>query len=139
VIAPVLFELRRLHGEGIGLFSGVELEADASRGLNGVCDFLITKSPRQHIVSRPIVTIVAAKNENLRSGLGQCIAAMVAAELLNQSEPDGARSVHGAVTSGSDWKFLRLTGAEVTIDLVEYHIDNLGKIMGILDQMIRQT
>ena len=31
VIAPVLFELRRLHAGGFGLFSGVELEADASR------------------------------------------------------------------------------------------------------------
>jgi hypothetical protein len=137
VIAPVLFELRRLHGGRIGLFSGVELEVDASRGLNGVCDFLITKSPRQHIVSQPIVTIVEAKYENLRSGLGQCIATMVAAELLNQSEPGGARSIHGVVTIGSDWKFLRLVGPELTLDLVEYHIDNLAKIMGILDHIVR--
>src|SRR5579862_4708179 len=45
VIAPILFELRRMHSGHCGLFSGVELEGDASRGLNGVCDFIITKSP----------------------------------------------------------------------------------------------
>jgi hypothetical protein len=84
-IAPVLLDLRRLHTGHLGLFSGVELEADASRGLNGVCDFVITKSPRQHVLSAPLITIVEAKNDNLRLGLGQCIAAMCAAQLLNQA------------------------------------------------------
>src|SRR5437764_448313 len=73
-IAPVLFELRRLHAGHVGLFSGIELDADPSRGLNGVCDFVITRSPRQHVVSVPLITIIEAKNDNLRTGLGQCIA-----------------------------------------------------------------
>jgi hypothetical protein len=115
----------------------VELEADASRGLNGVCDFLIAKSPRQHVVSLPILTVVEAKNENLRSGMGQCIATMVAAQLLNQSEPGGPALIHGAVTSGNLWKFLRLAGTDLTIDLVEYHIDNPGKILGILHHIVQ--
>src|SRR5207244_6241392 len=84
-IAPVLFELRRRHHGAFALFSGVELNADPGRGLNGVCDFLISRSPLQHVVGVPILTVVAAKNENLRTGLGQCIAAMVAAQLLNQA------------------------------------------------------
>jgi len=110
VIAPVLFELRRLHVGHLGLFSGIELDADASRGLNGVCDFVITKSPRQHIVSAPLITIIEAKNDNLRSGLGQCIAAMCAAQLLNQAASASIAAVYGAVTTGSLWKFLRLRG-----------------------------
>ncbi len=137
VIAPVLLELRRLHPGRFGLFSGVELNVDPSRGLNGVCDFLITKSPQQHVVTAPILSVVAAKNENLRSGLGQCIASMVAAQLLNQASADAPKAVYGAVTTGSLWKFLRLVGAVVTLDLVEYHIDNLGKIMGILSEIVR--
>src|SRR5216684_3800236 len=66
VIAPVLFELRRLHPGHFGLFSGIELDADAARGLNGVCDFIITKSPSQHVLSAPLITINEAKNDNLR-------------------------------------------------------------------------
>src|SRR3954471_11731756 len=58
VIAPVLLELRRLHRGNLGLFSGIELNADPTRGLNGVCDFVIAKSPRQHVVSTPLITIV---------------------------------------------------------------------------------
>ena len=139
VIAPVLFELRRLHAGHVGLFSGIELDADAGRGLTGVCDFVLTKSPRQHVVSAPLMTIVEAKNDNLRSGLGQCIAAMVAAQLINQAASAALPSVYGAVTTGSAWKFLRLQGADVTLDLVEYHIESMGKILGILGQIVEMA
>src|SRR6059058_1353390 len=39
IIAPVLLELRRSLGPKFALFSGVEWEVDAERGLNGYCDF----------------------------------------------------------------------------------------------------
>jgi hypothetical protein len=136
VIAPVLFELRRLHPGGLGLFSGVELDADAARGLNGICDFLITRSARQHVVSAPLIAIIEAKNDNLRSGLGQCIASMVAVQLINQAASAAVATVFGAVTTGTAWKFLRLRTAAVTIDLTEYHIESLGKIMAILGHMV---
>jgi hypothetical protein len=137
VIAPVLFELRHLNLGRIALFSGVELDADAARGLNGVCDFIISKSPRQHVLSAPLITIVEAKNDNLRTGLGQCIAAMVAALLVNQASASPVKTVYGAVTTGSAWKFLRLAGVDVVLDLVEYYIDNLGKILGILNHIVQ--
>ena len=79
IIAPLLLELRRSLKGRFGLFSGVEFNVDASRGLNGFCDFILTKSPRQIILSAPLVAVVEAKNDNLRTGFGQCIAAMVAA------------------------------------------------------------
>jgi hypothetical protein len=137
VIAPVLFELRRMNGGRIALFSGVELAADASRGLNGVCDFVITKSPRQHILSAPVLTIIEAKNDNLRTGLGQCIATMYAAQLLNQASAAPVSVVFGAVTTGSAWKFLRLQGTEIVLDLIEYYIDNAGKILAILNHVVQ--
>jgi len=68
----------------VGLFSGVPLDVDPGKGLNGVCDFLLTKPARQFILSSPVVVIVEAKNDNLRNGLGQCIAATYAATLYNQ-------------------------------------------------------
>jgi hypothetical protein len=136
VIAPVLFELRRLHPGRLGLFSGVELDADAARGLNGICDFLITRSPRQHVISAPLITIIEAKNDNLRSGLGQCIASMCAAQMLNQAAAAAVETVYGAVTTGTAWKFLRLRASDVTLDLTEHHIESLGKIMAILGHMV---
>jgi hypothetical protein len=136
IIAPILLELRRMMGGQFGLFSGIELNADPSRGLNGVCDFIITRRAQQFILTTPLIAIVEAKNDNLRNGLGQCIAAMVAAGLLNQSSPPPP-TVFGVVTTGSTWKFLHLQGSVVTLDLPEYYVDNLGKIMGVLGHMIQ--
>ena len=45
--------------------------------------------------------------------------------------------MYGAATGGSLWTFLRLTGADLTLDRSEYHVDNLGKIMGILAHIVR--
>jgi hypothetical protein len=52
IIAPILLELRRMLGGSFGLFSGIEFDVDAARGLNGFCDFILTKLPRQIVLSR---------------------------------------------------------------------------------------
>jgi hypothetical protein len=96
IIAPVLAELRRLLGGRFGLFSGVEFDVDASRGLNGYCDFILTRSPLQSVLSAPVVAIAEAKDDNLRTGMGQCIAAMVAAWEFN-ARSAAVAAVHGAV------------------------------------------
>ena len=70
IIAPVLAQLRREMGGRFGLFSGVEFDVDASRGLNGFCDFILTRSPLQTVLTAPAVAVVEAKNDNLRGGLG---------------------------------------------------------------------
>jgi hypothetical protein len=136
IIAPVLLELRRLVGDRLGLFSGVPLEGDPERGLTGVCDFLLTTSGLQLVVTAPLVAVVEAKNDNLLSGLGQCIATVVTARLVNEREGMPGRVVYGAVTTGSAWKFLQLAGVDLTIDRREYYIDNVGKVLGILRAMV---
>jgi hypothetical protein len=139
IIAPVLLEVRRLVGDRMGLFSGVALDADPEHGLNGICDFLLTTSGRQLVVTAPVVAIVEAKNDNLLSGLGQCIAAVVAARIVNEREGSMGRVVYGSVTTGSAWKFLRLTASQLTIDRREYYIDNVGKILGILQEVVQHA
>jgi hypothetical protein len=136
IIAPVLSELRRLLGGRFGLFSGIQFDVDASRGLNGYCDFLLTRSPLQSVLTAPVVAIAEAKNDNLRTGMGQCIAEMVAAWEFNARSASTVAVVHGVVTTGSAWKFLRLTGTHVTLDVEEYFIAELGRIMGILAQIL---
>ena len=136
IIAPVLLELRRLLGGAVGLFSGVALDVDPGKGLTGVCDFILTKATHQFILSTPLVTVVEAKNDNLRNGLGQCIAEMYAAALYNQQEGGTIEAVWGVVTTGSAWKFLRLENTTVTLDVKEYYIDNIGKILGVLQHVV---
>jgi hypothetical protein len=137
IIAPLLLELRRSMGDRIALFSGVELAVDPGRGLNGICDFIITKSSRQFVLSSPLIAIVEAKNDNLRSGLGQCIAAMFASQLFNQQASTPIESLFGVVTTGSAWKFLRLQQTVVMLDIREYYIDGASKILGILTHIVQ--
>jgi hypothetical protein len=139
IIAPLLLELRRSMGDRFGLFSGVELAVDPGRGLNGVCDFIITRSARQFILSSPLIAIVEAKNDNLRSGLGQCIASMYAAQIFNQQSSTPIETVFGVVTTGSAWKFLRLQQSVVTLDVKEYYIDNAGKILGVFVHIVQNA
>ncbi len=138
IIAPVLVELRKILAHKISLFSGVELNIDHNKGLNGVCDFIISASNKQIMVTAPIITIVEAKNENIKSGIPQCIAEMYAAQLFNSGKDIALSVIYGAVTTGSSWKFMQLQKNIVIIDFMEYFIDNISKIMAILTYMINK-
>lgn len=105
--------------------------------MNEVCDFLVSKNPEQLFIRAPVITVVEAKNENLKSGFGQCIAEMVAAQLFNQQEETDVAEVYGVITIGTIWRFLRLSGQTVEIDLSEYYIKDVNKILGILSNPIR--
>jgi hypothetical protein len=135
IIAPVLVEVRRLLDRRISLFSGIELTVDQSAGLNGVCDFIIGSAAEQFYLSAPVITIVEAKKEDLVGGIGQCLAEMVAARIFNEREGLPGRTVFGAVTSGSAWKFLKLETDTAYVDVPEYYIADVGKILGVLTWM----
>ncbi len=135
IVAPILIELRELMNRQISLFSGVDFSVDAERGLNGVCDFIISRSPKQLFVSVPVIMLVEAKNDNVKGGLAQCIAEMVAAHLFNVREENQV-TVYGCVTTGSTWKFLKLEETTIFVDPSEYYIDQAGKILGILIHIV---
>jgi hypothetical protein len=57
---------------------------------------------------------------------------MVAAQIFNEREENEISVIYGTVTSGTNWKFLKLEGKVVEIDLVEYYLTDVNKILGIL-------
>ncbi len=138
IIANVLLEVRRIFERRISLFSGIEFNVDRANNLNGFCDFIIGLSPRQLILAAPVIAIVEAKNEKILAGLGQCIAEMVAARKFNQQENSVVERIYGVVTSGNFWRFLKLENETLTVDLDDYHIDQVEKIVGVLCAMVRQ-
>lgn len=139
IISPILVDLRRQLKEQVNLFSGVDFTVDDSQGLTGICDFLITKSPELLIVTAPVITIVEAKKENLNAGLGQCIAEMVAARIFNKRSGNEIKIIYGAVTTGTNWRFLQLEEQVIKIDLSEYYLRDVNKILGILASGINQN
>lgn len=132
IIAPILLEVRRQLNYQISLFSGIDFNVQPQKGLSGFCDFILTKSIEQYFISSPVVTIVEAKNENIKVGLGQCAAEMVAAQIFNQQESNEIKTIYGAVTTGVAWKFLKLERETLFIDLSDYYIKEVTKILAIL-------
>ncbi|MGF1672105.1 MAG: hypothetical protein ACFCUV_00275 [Rivularia sp. (in: cyanobacteria)] len=137
IISPILFELRKLLNREISFFSGEEFNVDATAGLTGFCDFLISLSPEQLFIEAPAIVIIEAKKENLKGGLGQCIAEMIAAQKFNAENNKSISTVYGSVTSGNLWSFLKLENTTITIDLTEYLIPPVEQLLGILVWMVR--
>lgn len=138
IVINILLEVKDRLSEKISLFSGIDFSVDRDRGLVGFCDYIISGSSEQFYLDKPVITIVEAKNENIISGLGQCIAEMYAANLFNERENTNLPVIYGAVTTGDEWRFLTLEGQTISIDIDSYYISNIQKIIGILVQMVKQ-
>ena len=138
IVAPTLLEVKRLLNKQISVFSGNDFTVDAALGLSGVCDFLISRSPEQFEIEAPAVVLVEAKRDNLNSGLGQCIAEMVAAQKFNEANNRPLSTIYGSVTSGTAWRFLKLEGKTVTIDVRDYPLPPVETILGMLVWMVRE-
>jgi len=139
IISPILLEIRRKFNGEISLFSGVDFNVDNQKGLNGFCDFILSLSKEQLFVRAPVITLVETKNENLKLGLAQCIAEMVAAQIFNEQQGNGIKVIYGVITIGTIWQFLKVEDKVISIDLSEYYIKDVKKILGILTSAIRQN
>ncbi len=137
IITPVLLEVRRIFKNKVGYFSGNTFNIDESKGLTGACDFLLSASSNQSLVTAPVLTLVEAKDNDIRIGLGQCVAQMVAAQIFNLRKGIENQVVYGAVSTGTNWKFLVLENQVIKIDLTEYFINQLNQILGILCEPFR--
>ena len=138
IVADVLVELREQLEHRISLFSGIDFNVDPENGLAGVCDFVVSLSPRQFSLTAPVIILVEAKNDNLEIGLGQCVAEMVAAQRFNAEKGNNVPRIYGATTSGTEWRFLKLDGKQLYIDMSVYQIERCDKILGILASMVDQ-
>ena len=137
LVTPVLLEVKAILDNQISVFSGVDFTVDRKQKLSGFCDFLLSRSPLQIEVDVPVVVIVEAKHEDLNEGIAQCLAEMHAAQLYNAERGKPTNLVYGATTTGMAWRFLRLTGNQAEVDMTEYHISQVEKVLGILVMMVQ--
>lgn len=138
LVSPILVQARRLVDRQVQLFSGEEFNVDQEKGLNGFCDFLFSKSENQFTIDAPVLMLVEAKRGELETGLGQCVAEMVAAQNYNQLKNRNIPVIYGCVTSGTLWQFLKLEGSDVTIDPTNYLVTPVQRILGILKWILSQ-
>ena len=139
IVMPILLEVRRQLGQPISIFSGTTFNVAPELGLSGVCDFIVSLSPSQIVMQAPVVSLVEAKNDNLKLGMGQCVAEMLAAQRFNEAHNRSLSTIYGVVTTGVLWRLLRLIGAEIGVDSVERSIDLPEKILGLLIGVLQET
>ena len=131
IISPILVEVRKILERKISFFSGEDFTVAPELDFTGVCDFLISRSPEQVFIEAPAVVIIEAKKGDLKPGLGQCAAEMVAAQIFNQQNNIPITRIYGSVTSGTAWRFLKLEGEILNIDLQDYPVPPVEMILGI--------
>lgn len=138
IVADILVELREHFEHRISLFSGIDFNVDTENDLTGVCDFLVSLSPNQYYLESPVIILVEAKKDDLITGLGQCVAEMIAAQRFNTEQENDISRVYGATTTGTHWLFLKLEGKRLHIDMETYMLERCGRILGILASMVAQ-
>jgi hypothetical protein len=136
MVGPVLSDLWVRYRGRVCLNAGAEFDADPAARLTGYCDFVIGRGPQRPQVTAPVLVIFEAERDSIPDGLGQCVAGMVGAQRFNARNNAPIDPIFGCVTTGSLWKFLRLDGSDLTIDLTEYQLAQVDRLLGILVHMI---
>jgi hypothetical protein len=135
IITPVLNELVERNINELTFFSGYNFDVDKTQGLKGHVDFILTKDAFSPIIDAPIFCIVEAKNDNLDVGIPQCIAEMYASKIFNEQKQNSISKIYGTVTYGLAWQFLCLENNICTIDNDIYYLNELPKLLGIIQHI----
>jgi hypothetical protein len=138
-VSPVLTELHQLSDESFGILSGVSLDVDASQGLNGEVDFLLSFNQVDDIVKAPIFSITEAKKNDIELGTIQCSAQLIAATIFNENDNHHFPHLYGSSTTGTEWRFVQLKDNDLYFDIDRYSIYELPKLLGVLKFIIDEA
>ncbi|HNI43499.1 MAG TPA: hypothetical protein PK230_02320 [Chitinophagales bacterium] len=138
IVFPILLELQRKYESKVAIYSGAIIDVDKKEGLNGECDFVLGTGEQSYFLQVPIFCVVEAKDNDMKLGLPQCVAQMVGVQYFNDKKQQQLPAVYGCVTTGRDWLFLRLQQKTLVIDDTIYSIENLPRLLGVLEDIVQQ-
>ena len=135
LITPVLREIWKQHRDTLLLWSHVSLKVGES--FDGYPDYLFTKrSPLGMFRDKPYLLVVEAKKDDFEGGWGQCLAAMIAAQTINENDQI---TMHGAVSNGEVWQFGKLHDHDFMRDSRSYTISDLTGLFAALNYVFTQA
>jgi hypothetical protein len=130
IVMPILLEIRNQNHKKITIYSGENLNSDIEAGLNGECDFILTKDTGSFEIIAPILQIIEAKKNDVENGIAQCAAQLVGAQIYNAKQEIHLPCLYGCVTTGDDWLFLQLIEQQLFIDTRKFYLGNLPLLLG---------
>ncbi len=134
IVMPILVEMWDIN-QRFKPFSGLTFNIEASKGLKGVCDFLVSSKADVSDLEEPVVCVFEAKNDAIEDWYGQCGAEMYASRLFNEQKGNDIRIIYGAVTNGFTWQFLKLEEQTLFIDSQRYGTANLPQLLGAIQKI----
>ncbi len=136
IVMPILLEIQDINNELFSIHSGVNLDVDRKKGLTGECDFVLSLSRITEFIDIPVFCIVEAKKQDIEAGLGQCASQMVGSRIFNQKRNKDIETIFGCVTTGAEWRFLKLQDEKLLLDSEEYYISNVDEIIGVFQEIV---
>ena len=130
IIFPILREVYKQYADRCALWIQRSIAYDEH--LHGTPDYVVaTKSELgKTVLGMPLLIVVEAKRNDFQQGWGQCLAALVAAQQLN--DDTASSPVFGIVTDGTLWEFGKLLGNVFTKNRGSYTVDTLPSLFGAL-------
>jgi hypothetical protein len=135
IVVPILKELRLLNNKFFTIYSGDNLVGDKEKGLQGECDFILSKDTKSYEVSVPIFQLVEAKRNDLEEGIKQCSAQLVGARMYNERKGVRIEKLYGCTTTGDDWQFIEYSD-KLYIDDRKYYLVEIDELLGIFQSII---
>jgi hypothetical protein len=134
LLFPIIREVWKPYSKDLALFTHEGLTYDAD--LTGVPDYFVCKVSEfgQTIPDVPYLLVTEAKLDDFERAWGQCSAAMLAAQRLNQT---AEMPIYGIATNGGSWQFGMLLGRELTVDPNATAISTLDVLSQRLHAMFR--
>ena len=140
LVSPILRAAWRKYMKEMNMWTHQAIKYDED--LSGTPDFMFTNLEQEQYqkmsypVVTTIVTTVEAKAENFVEGWAQCITQMLACQKIN-TKPNVI--IFGIVTTGKFWEFGKMENNNVIIHTNSYSIENLPKLLGILDYLLNEA
>ena len=135
VVSPILLEIVQNYHDKITLFSGEEISVNPSEDLSGECDFFFALHPPKPYIEAPIISLVEAKDEDMKWGLSQCSAQLYGAKLFNEQEGKTFPILYGCATDGVEWQFIRFQDNIFYVDNQVY--TDLRELLGVWHHILQ--
>jgi hypothetical protein len=135
LIAPLLREVWKPYSDALLIWSHTPL--GKGDPLMGTPDYFFSRrSPLGLVPNQPYVLVVEAKKDDFEAGWGQCLAAMLAAQNMNDHP---TRAIYGCVSNGSLWQFGKLEGRSFTREIREYVLSDLPDLFAAWNYVFAQA